>query len=61
MNITFELILFIFFIWSLIYALIDRICKRIEQGHNSSSYNAKNKAKAVKNEEETKKKKNTTP
>lgn len=53
MNITFELILFIFFIWSLIYALIDRICRCIEQGHISSSYNAEIIAKAVKNEEET--------
>ena len=54
MNITFELILFIFFIWSLIYALIDRICRCIEQGHISSSYNAEIIAKAVKNEEDTK-------
>lgn len=49
MNITFELVLFIFFIWSLIYALIDRICRCIEQGHISSSYNAEIIAKAVKN------------
>ena len=53
MNITFELVLFIFFIWLLIYALIDRICRCIEQGHISSSYNAEIIAKAIKNEEET--------
>ena len=53
MNITFELVLFIFFIWSLIYALIDRICSCIEQGHISSSYNAEIIAKAIKNEEDT--------
>ena len=53
MNITFELVLFIFFIWLLVYALIDRICRCIEQGHISSSYNAEIIAKAIKNEEET--------
>ena len=53
MNITFELVLFIFFIWSLIYALIDRICRCIEQGHISSSYNAEIIAKSIKNEEDT--------
>ena len=56
-----ELILFIFFIWSLIYALIDRICRCIEQGHISSSYNAEIIAKAFKNEEDTRDAKNTTP
>ena len=53
MNITFELVLFILLIWLLVYALIDRICRCIEQGHISSSYNAEIIAKAFKNEEET--------
>lgn len=53
MNITFELILFVLFIWLLVYALIDRICRCIEHGHISSSYNAEIIAKAIKNEEET--------
>lgn len=53
MNITFELVLFILLIWLLVYALIDRICRCIEQGHISSSYNAEIIAKAIKNEEET--------
>lgn len=54
MNITFELVLFIFFIWLLAYALIDRICKCIEHGHLSSSYNAEVAAKSVKSEGENK-------
>lgn len=53
MNITFELVLFVLFIWLLVYALIDRICRCIEHGHISSSYNAEIIAKAIKNEEET--------
>ena len=53
MNITFERVLFILLIWLLIYALIDRICRCIEQGHISSSYNAEIIAKAIKNEEDT--------
>ena len=57
MNITFELVLFILFIWLLAYALIDRICRCIEQGHISNSYNAEIIAKAIKNEEETMKQK----
>ena len=61
MNITFELVLFILLIWLLVYALIDRICRCIEQGHISSSYNAEIIAKAIKNEEETRDAKNTTP
>ena len=52
MNITFDLVLFILLIWLLVYALIDRICRCIEQGHISSSYNAEIIAKAIKNEEE---------
>ena len=52
MNITL-LILFFLLIWLLVYALIDRICRCIEQGHISSSYNAEIIAKAIKNEEET--------
>ena len=61
MNITFELVLFILLIWLLVYALIDRICRCIEQGHISSSYNTEIIAKAIKNEEETMDAKNTTP
>ena len=61
MNITFELVLFILLIWLLVYALIDRICRCIEQGHISNSYNAEIIAKAFKNEEETRDAKNTTP
>ena len=61
MNITFELVLFILLIWLLAYALIDRICRCIEHGHISSSYNAEIIAKAIKNEEETMDAKNTTP
>ena len=61
MNITFELVLFILLIWLLVYALIDRICRCIEQGHISNSYNAEIIAKAIKNEEETRDAKNTTP
>ena len=53
MNITFELVLFILLIWLLVYTLIDRICRCIEHGHISSSYNAEIIAKAIKNEEET--------
>ena len=53
MNITFELVLFILLIWLLVYVLIDRICRCIEHGHISSSYNAEIIAKAIKNEEET--------
>ena len=60
MNITL-LVLFILLIWLLTYALIDRICRCIEHGHISSSYNAEIIAKAVKNEEETIDAKNTTP
>ena len=61
MNITFELVLFILLIWLLVYALIDRICRCIEQGHISSSYKAEIIEKAIKNEEETIETKNTTP
>ena len=61
MNITFELVLFILLIWLLVYALIDRICRCIEQGHISNSYNAEIIAKAIKNEEDTMDAKNTTP
>ena len=61
MNISFELVLFILLIWLLVYALIDRICRCIEQGHISNSYNAEIIAKAIKNEEETMDAKNTTP
>lgn len=61
MNITFELVLFILLIWLLAYALIDRICRCIEHGHISSSYNAEIIAKAIKNEEEAMDAKNTTP
>ena len=61
MNITFDLVLFVLFIWLLVYILIDRICRCIEQGHISSSYNAEIIAKAIKNEEETIDAKNTTP
>ena len=60
MNITFEFVLFILLIWLLVYALIDRICRCIEQGHISSSYNAEIIAKAIKNEEETRDAKNIT-
>ena len=60
MNITL-LVLFILLIWLLAYVLIDRICRCIEQGHISSSYNAEIIAKAFKNEEETRDAKNTTP
>lgn len=56
MNITL-LVLFILLIWLLAYALIDRICRCIEHGHISSSYNAEIIAKAIKNEEETMKQK----
>ena len=61
MNISFELVLFILLIWLLAYALIDRICRCIEHGHISSSYNAEIIAKAIKNEKETMDAKNTTP
>ena len=61
MNITFELVLFILLILLLVYALIDRICRCIERGHISSSYNAEILAKAIKNEEETMDAKNATP
>ena len=61
MNITFELVLFILLIWLLVYALIDRICRCIEQGHISSSYNAEIIKKKKKNEEENRDAKNTTP
>ena len=54
MIITFELVLFIFFIWLLAYTLIDRICRCIEHGHLSSSYNAEVAAKTVKSEGENK-------
>lgn len=54
MNITFELVLFIFFIWLLAYAIIDRICRCIEHGHLSSSYNVEVAARTVKSEGETK-------
>ena len=60
MNITL-LVLFILLIWLLVYVLIDRICRCIEHGHISSSYNAEIIAKAIKNEEETIAAKNTTP
>ena len=60
MNITL-LVLFILLIWLLAYALIDRICRCIEHGHISSSYNAEIIAKAIKNEEEAMDAKNTTP
>ena len=60
MNITL-LVLFILLIWLLAYALIDRICRCIEHGHISSSYNAEIIAKAIKNEKETMDAKNTTP
>ena len=59
MNITL-LVLFILLIWLLAYALIDRICRCIEHGHISSSYNAEIIAKAIKNEEETIDAKNAT-
>ena len=38
MHITFELILFITFIWLLIYILVDRICKCIEHGHTAKTF-----------------------
>lgn len=38
MNITFSLVLFIFFIWLLVYGLVDRICRCIEHGHLAKSY-----------------------
>ena len=60
MNITL-LVLFILLIWLLAYVLIDRICRCIEHGHISSSYNAEIIAKAIKNEEEAMDAKNTTP
>lgn len=59
MNITL-LVLFILLILLLVYVLIDRICRCIEHGHISSSYNAEIIAKAIKNEEETMDEKNTT-
>ena len=61
MNITFDLVLFVLFIWLLVYILIDRICRCIVQGHISSYYNAEIIAKGVKNEEEIRDAKNTTP
>ena len=60
MNITL-LVLFILLIWLLAYVLIDRICRCIEHGHISRSYNAEIIAKAIKNEEEAMDAKNTTP
>ena len=53
MHITFDLILFILFIWLLIYILVDRICKCVEQGHIAKSFGQSSKVfeKAV-NEEQ---------
>ena len=58
MNITFDLVLFI---WLLVYILIDRICRCIEQGHIYSTNSAEIIAKAGKNDEDTMDANNTTP
>ena len=43
MHIIFDLILFILFIWLLIYILVDRICKCVEQGHIAKSFGQSSK------------------
>ena len=39
MHVTFDIVLYTLLIWFLVYMLVDRICRCVEHGHISSSYN----------------------